>query len=335
MIIVYVIVGVILAGLILLRIILVKRGGHSFPWLQFYIRGKEERLHLHEISNLQQLVTRVGLREPLSVYWSKTAIITCIKSLSAQYENSGVLEHMREARFIKKLYNLLNKIMHISKNKKRGLQNTKEMDVQTHIQFIHGTSTYKSQIIEIHPRYLAIAHPRISDPSCPAHFPHGDSLMVKFWKNEDSGYEFKSHFVGANTNKDANILHIQHTRKIMRSQERRLIRKKVNVPGVFFIYKNRKEAFESPQDIHGLKCQVIDISEGGASVIIGGISPPHAIVCIKVVINNVEIMITTRLVGHIHDKERHVSLLRLKTIAQSVVMQNRISSLVYDIHVAE
>ena len=335
MIIVYTFTGVILVSFIILRMILVKRGGHSFPWLQFYIRGKEERFRLHEISDLQRLVTRVRLRDPLSIYWSKTAVVTCIKSLSAQYRKSGVLEDVHESRFIKKLYNLLSKIIHISKNKKRGLQNTREIDVQTGIQIIYGAAIYKSQIIEIHPRYLAIAHPRVLDPLCSVQFAHGGSLRVKFWKNGDSGYEFTSHFVSVSTNEDENIIHIQHTRKIMRSQERRLIRKQVNVPGIFFMYKSRKDAFEASQDEHGLKCQVVDISEGGASVIIGGVAPSNAIVRIKVIVSTIEIIIVTKLVGDIHDKERRVSLLRLKTIEQSVVMQNRISSLVYDIDTVE
>jgi len=97
MLLIYIIIGSLLASFIMLRVILIRKGGYSFPWLQFYIRGKEERFRLYEINNLQRLVVNTKLRDPLSIYWSKKAVVACLTSIDKQYKDDGTLEHPHEA----------------------------------------------------------------------------------------------------------------------------------------------------------------------------------------------------------------------------------------------
>lgn len=43
-------------------------GRHSFPWLQFYIKGKESGFKFTEISSLGKLAMESGLEDAVSLF---------------------------------------------------------------------------------------------------------------------------------------------------------------------------------------------------------------------------------------------------------------------------
>lgn len=334
MLILYIIIGIVLTGLILIRVMLVRRGGHSFPWLQFYIRGKEASFRIGEINNLQRLVIKTKLRDPLAVYWSQKAVLSCVKYVDKQYHQDEVLEDAHEARFMRKLYDLLNHVTRSSQEKKRGLQNTRELDANMPIDMFHKNKQYKSQIIEVQNRYIAVAHPRALKAAEGVAFVAGEQVSIQLWRRGDSGYNFSSRLLNVH-DESVGILYIQHTRKINRAQARSLMRKEINKSGLLFLLSDVKGALDSDdeRDESGLRCQILDLSEGGVSVLIGGKVSDQLGFKVKIRVGAVSVVMVARLIHSDYHSDKDVSLLRLKAMNKSMVMRNRISAVVYGIGV--
>lgn len=332
MIILYSILALVLVLIIIVRIMLVRRGGHSFPWLQFYIRGKEAGFRMAEIGNLQRLVMSNKLRDPLSVYWSRQASLSCVKYMDGQYRQEDTLENSSEARFMRKLYDLLNRVTLNSQEKKRGIQHTRELDPSMPLDVFYKNTEYKSRVIEVRPRYVAIAYPRVSPTAEKTKFSSGDQIVVKFWRKGDSGYHFSTRVAGSHDD-SIDIIHIQHARKISRAQTRSLMRKDVNKSGSLFLIADLKDVRDDDQgDERGLRCQVLDISEGGMSLLIGGKISDQFGFKVQARIAGISIVMVARLVHSDYNRGKDVSLLRLKSISRNIVMRNRISAVVYAVY---
>lgn len=329
---IYIAIGTLLTGSIILITILARRGGLSFPWLQFYIRGKEEGFRISEINDLQRLVVGTKLRAPLSVYWSQKAMLACVSYVDRTYKEQGKLENSAEARFMRKLYDLLNRLTQNTQKKKHGLWSTRELEANMPLEIIYNKNRHKSQVVNVHSRYLAIAHPRTLQHNDNIQFAPLATITIKFWKQGDSGYQFDSRLL---TEYDENlaILHIQHTRKINRLQMRNVGRKEINKPGELYVLSNIRYSHEGKEEHAGLRCQVIDLAEGGASVIVGGRASNQVGFKVQTRVNGILIALVTRLVSSEYHKEQNISLLRLKAINGGVVMRNRISALFYNINI--
>lgn len=330
MLVLYTIIGIVLGVFIILRIILVRKGGHSFPWLQFYIRGKEAGFRLGEINNLQRLVMTNKLRDPLSVYWSQKAALSCVKYMDSQYTEEGTLESTHQARFMRKLYDLLNRVTRSSQEKKRGIQSTREIDAEMPLDVSYHKKQHKSKVIEVQSRYIAIAHPRMLGSKEQVKFVSGEPVVVQFWKRGDSGYNFLSRI--SDVYDDTGIIHIQHTRKVNRAQARSLTRKDINKTGSLFLLTDVQNALDDEEKgEEGLRCQILDISEGGMSVLIGGKVSDQFGFKVKVRVGPLIVVMVTRLVHSDYHQGKDVSLIRLKGINRSLVMRNRISAVVYGV----
>lgn len=329
---IYIAIGISLTGFTILVTVLARRGGVSFPWLQFYIRGKEEGFRFGEINNLQRLVVNTKLRAPLSVYWSKKAMLKCVSYVDRTYKEQGKLENINEARFMRKLYDLLNRLTQNTQRKKHGLWSTRELEAKMPLEIVYNKGRHKSQIVDVHSRYLAIAHPRVLQQDNDVQFISQAPITIKFWRRGDSGYQFASRVL-TESDESLEILHIQHTRKISRLQMRNVGRKDINKPGELYLISSIRDSQEHEEEQGGLRCQIIDLSEGGASVIIGGRTSNQIGFKIQTRVNGILVVLVTRLVSSEYNKEQNVSLLRLKAVNGGVVMRNRISALFYNVNI--
>jgi len=84
----------------------------------------------------------------------------------------------------------------------------------------------------------------------------------------------------------------------------------------------------------GFKCHIVDISENGALVVVGGRVGKDYVFKVQSRISHLNIVMVARLLNTDYNKEKNLSLLRLRAIHQGVVMKNRISALVHEINLA-
>lgn len=297
--------------------------------MQFYIHGKEARFRFGEISNLKRLVISANLPDPLAVYWSRKAIVACVSALDRRHRKDGTAEHINEARFMRKVYDLLNKTEHSSQQKKRGLQTTQEIDTDISLDIIYDSQRHRSKVVEVTPKYIAIAHPRVFGYHGPIEFVDNASVDIHFWRKDDSGYMVKTRLTRVHGT-SADILHIRHTREITRVQARTFARKTIRTPGTLFLIAD-PEADTSEQN-GGLKCHVLNISEGGASIVVGGKVSNQTGFKVEIPFRDSHITMVTRLISTQYHADKNISLLGLEAVSVDIAMRNRISALVYDIN---
>ena len=324
----------------LLLVNVVQRGGgFSFPWVQFYLRGKESGFRFQEISILHQLVKKTELRDPLSVFWSRRSILSCIAAVVSDYRKADAIEDRRNALFLRKLYNFVNSTEYKKRARKRGLRSTREIPIRQAIRFYPNPKesgkqrSLQSYVVARQPRYLAIAHPTaISNTDVEKLKLTGEKIKISFLYKGDGQYTFFVRILGDYQKDNVDILHITHSRKLIRQQLRKDTRRALNIAGrIFLVSSFDEDKGEILEDKDGYRCQVVDISEGGAAIIVGGYLSIGQNIKLQFTYKDIPIVYFAQVLHCQGDVEKNYTMAHLKAIATGVVMRNRISSIVYDI----
>ena len=116
---------------------------------------------------------------------------------------------------------------------------------------------------------MALSHPE--GPALPPDFTwKGQKLNVYFWRVDDAGYTFETKVLEDFREKDYPILHVAQSDNLVRSQKRRSIREEVNKSAKLISVASAGSATEEIENKPGLRCRLLDISEDGAAVLVGG-----------------------------------------------------------------
>jgi c-di-GMP-binding flagellar brake protein YcgR len=127
------------------------------------------------------------------------------------------------------------------------------------------------------------------------------------------------------------ILHIAHSDQLVRTQRRNSVRAEVNTTGRVFPLKSVKEADETFGSPGGYKCKMVDISEDGAAVLIGGRAKPGMPVKIETEIGDAQIVMSGVVKGVTFKQNKNVSILHIQASPPSPAMKNKILTFVYGI----
>ena len=66
-------------------VVLRRLGGGSFPWIQFYTKGKESGFTIHEINLLRKVAVENRLENPTSLFWSIKQLDRSIKGMVIKF----------------------------------------------------------------------------------------------------------------------------------------------------------------------------------------------------------------------------------------------------------
>ena len=127
------------------------------------------------------------------------------------------------------------------------------------------------------------------------------------------------------------ILHVGHSDSVMRTQKRKSIR--VEVGGAAFLYPLHRleEANEHPENAAGLRCNLKDISEDGAALLVGGRGKAGMPAKLQFKLGDADIILSGVVRGVNFSEKNNRSILHLQAAPPSAVMRNRILAYVYDI----
>ena len=320
-----------------------KRDGGSFPWVQFYLRGKESGFRFEEIGSLHKLVRRTSLRDPVSVFWSTRSLLKCIATIEKEYKEQGVLENQTNAHFLRKLYNFIARTELRRHTGRRGLRSTREIPPQQRIVLdivgkkiidLKHPANYTSYVIEQRPHYIAVAHPTALDNKIVKEL-EGDvkEITVHFAYKGDARYTFRSRILEDHSKDGTNILYLAHSRRLTRQHLRKNIRRTLNVSGEVFLDISPKDIKRREMYEHegGFRCQVIDVSEGGLAIIVGGHVTVRQALKIQLVVDQKVLVYIAEVIAVERDRDQQLVLARLQAVLPSVQMRNRISSIIHDI----
>lgn len=318
---------------VLIGIFLVFRNSQmgKFPWIQFYLKGKESGFVFKEIKLLSKVAIESRLKDPTSLFWSIKQLDNSIKGIVSKYRAQGEENSEAANDFVSKLYNFRKRVEFQLPKYKLGLKTTREIASRQRVKITTpGMGPFFSIVVESLRKYVAFSYPQ--GPKLPTGFSwKGQQVSVYFWRTGDAGYFFSSKVLEDFSDKKYPIIHIAHTNNLIRTQKRRSVRVEINRSAVLFPLKNINEGNEMIEGGKGLRCKIVDVSEDGAAILIGGRAKVGLPIKLQFELNDNMIVLNGVVRGINFDEKRNRSILHLQAFTPSNRMRNRILTYVYNI----
>jgi c-di-GMP-binding flagellar brake protein YcgR len=322
----------IVAVLLTAFIVFVQRnGGFGFPWLQFYVKGKESGFRFRELNLLRHVAVENNLRDPTSLFWSEKTLDRCIRGTIIRFRSRGQ-EHDPEAvTFLNKLFDFRKRVEFNLPKYRIGITSSRSITPQQQLRITFpGSGIYYSKVVENMRRYLAISYPQ-GKPLPPGFSWEKHKINVYFWRPEDAGYRFESRVLGDYLDRKFPILHIAHSDNLVRAQKRGSIRAQLNTNGRLFPLRSIDEASEDWETTGGYRCRFVDISEDGAAVMVGGRAKPGLPVKLQTELYDKAVVLSGIIKGVTYKQNKNVSVLHIQARPTSPSMKNLILTYVYGI----
>lgn len=312
-------------------ILIVRAGGFRFPWIHFYVRGKESGFTFGEVNLLRRVAIENTLKNPTSLFWSVKTLDRCIRSTIIGFRAGGSRNDETHNEFLNKLFDFRRRVEFDQPKHRLGISSTRNIAPgQTFKIVLEGNGIYISKLIENNRKYLAITYPR--GKSLPVGFSWRDQVLkLHFWRKEDAGYFFESKVIGDYLDRKVPILHVSHSDNLVRAQKRRSVRREADVPATLFPLRSIEDANETIETRGGYRCKLIDISEDGAAVIIGGRAKAGLPVKVQTTLNNDPVALSGIIKSVTFRQKNNASILHLEAQPPTVPMRVRILTFVYDL----
>jgi len=316
-----------LIGYVFLR----RLGGGSFPWIHFYATGKESGFTFKEINLLRRIAVENRLQNPSSLFWSVKQLDSSIKGLLLKFKALGIEGEGRSQSLVAKLFEFRKRVELSQPKYKIGIKSSKNIVQHQLVRIIlPGFEAFSASVVENLGRYLALSYPR--GAQLPPGFSwKGKKIGVHFWRMNDAGYFFQSKVIDDYIDRKYPIIHITHSDNLVRTQKRRSVRIDCNIPAELYPMRVLNEADEHPEESRGLRCKLVDLSEDGAAILIGGRAKLGLVIKLQFELASKIIIMNGVVKGINFDQKRNRSILHLQAMQPSTSMQNAILSYVYNI----
>ncbi|MEM5948501.1 PilZ domain-containing protein [Spirochaetia bacterium 38H-sp] len=321
-------------SLILFLIFFLKMGGFAFPWVKFYIEGKESGFSLGELNLLRKLALENKLKNPTSLFWSEKALNTCIGNTILKQRKKGIEHHPHSIEYLGKLFEFRKRVEFSLPKYRLGIKSSREIDSGQILRIIipeYRGTIFTSTVIENMRKYMAITHPQAPNKELSDLNWTGKVIHVYFWRKEDAGYFFESRVLGDYMEKKFAVLHIEHSDDLKRTQKRKSVRLPLNITAMLYPIQNVSSATEDVEKTGGFKCKLIDVSEDGAAVVVGGRAKPGIAVKLQFVLGDDIIVMPGVVKGVSFKKANNRSVLHIQSVPLSQKTKNKILSRVYGI----
>lgn len=315
----------VLAGYVLFS----RAGGISFPWIQFYVRGKESGFSFSETGFLRRVAVRNKMENPTSLFWSVKALDRCIRAAVLDYTTHKGRNQTEQLEFLNKLFVFRRRVEFDQPKYRLGITSTREISPGQTLKITPKSGgVYISKLVENNKRDMVVTYPR--GKSTPPDFSWRDqTLKVYFWRREDAGYYFESKISDESEDESVSLLHMGHSDNVVRAQKRRSVRREVRKPALLFPLRTIGDANETVERQGGYRCNLLDISEDGLAVAIGGRAKAGLPVKIQVELNE-QTVVVCGLIKTVDFKQRErISVLHIQAQPLSVAMKVKVLSFVY------
>jgi len=327
-----VLLAVIVIGGVLTFLFLRRAGGGRFPWLQFYLKGKESGFSFREVNLLRRIAVENKMKDATSLFWSIKQLDRCIKGTLISFRSRNIEESPEAIAMVSKLYDFRKRVELNQPKYSMGLKSSRDMDKRQRIRVtLPSFAPFSSIVIDVLRRYIAIAYPK--GPELPPGFSwKGQQIGINFWREGDAGYFFQAKVLeDYATGKKYPILHISHNDNIVRTQKRSSVRVKTSIPAKLYPLKSVDEANEEYESDKGLKSLLADLSEDGAAILIGGRAKVGMPVKYQFRLSDSELVVCGVVRGVNFDGKRNRSLLHVQALPVSDRTKNTIRAYVYDL----
>ncbi|MCP5514594.1 MAG: PilZ domain-containing protein [Spirochaetales bacterium] len=311
------------AVLILLKIF----ASDNFPWIQFYTRGRESGFAFPEINLLRKVAVENNIQNPVSLFWSVKQLDRCLRSMIIKLKTTAGYGANQE--LISKLFDFRKKVEFEQPKYKIGITTSRKIAVRQVIKItLPGVGNYVSNVVENLRKYFAISYP--AGPTLPMGVSwSGQKINVYFWRPDDAGYVFETRILNDFTDSKVPILHVAHSDTLVRSQKRGSVRADVNKNAHLYSIKSDEGANENIEKTSGIRCMILDISEDGAAILIGGKARAGLSVKIQTKLSGEDVVMCGVVRGVNYNQNKNQSVLHLKAAPLGFNMKNRVLGFVY------
>ncbi len=238
--------------------------------LEFFSKGMDAGFSLSEINLLWNASRRAELEKPPAIYGSVEELDKAINQIAGERKFSERKAGDPDTLILKKLFDYRKKVEMNRPRYKSGLKSTRDIAPGQKLRIrADGVGVYSSKVIENEQGYLTISIP-IGDPLPPGFSWRNGKINVYFWRKEDAGYFFQTRLIDRFHDRRNLHFRVFHSDNILRSQKRRSVRAPARISARLYPLKSLEEANSLIESTPGLSCLIVDISEDGAALRIGG-----------------------------------------------------------------
>jgi c-di-GMP-binding flagellar brake protein YcgR len=329
------IVIVLLVVLILILIAgastLAARGGKRYSLLEYYLKAADAGLSVREARQLSDAAALAGLADVTNVLWSPRDLDRAISVLLAKLKEEGQDKSREGISLTDKVYSLRKGLEFEQPRFKYGIKSSRHMSQGQRVRvLVYGVGVYNATVIDNNSRYLVLSYP--TGGRLPKDWVwKGKKVSIYFWRHEDAGYVFDSFVIEDLRIRNVPVLHVSHSEALLRTQKRRSVRVRSRIPAYLYVVKRIEGAYEKPERIPGLRAQLQDLSEDGASVAIGGKAVAGIKVKLQFALGDRSIVMSGTAKSIDYDAEKNRSVIHIEAVTPSPRTRNAIRSYVYGI----
>jgi len=312
-------------------IILRRAGGGRFPWLQFYLKGRESGFVFHEINLLRRVAVEARLENPTALFWSIKQLDKSIKGIILKYRSRSQEQDPEYNQLLGKLFELRKRVEFDQPKYKLGIKSSRKINPKQQLRLtLPGLGPFGSIVVESLHRYMAISYPQ--GPKLPDGFSwKNQKIGIYLWRPEDAGYYFQTKVLEDFFDKKYPILHVLHSENLVRTQKRNSVRVETDMSAELYPMKSIDGANETPEQAKGLRCRLVDLSEGGTAFLIGGKAKIGLPVKMQFSVGDSVIVMCGVVKGATFDAKKNRSLLHMQAVAPSISTRNRILTYVFNL----
>ena len=316
---------------VFLMVVVMRGGGIAFPWVEFYLRGKESGFKFSEINVLRSVAVENRLTEPASLYWSEWQLDRCIRGTITRIRAQGEMDDMKSIRFLRRLFDFRKQVEFNLPKYRSGLRSSRNMMTGQRIRIpIQGVGVFESHVVENMRKYIAIAYPT-GKRLPPGYSWRSLKIDVFFWRIEDAEYFFETKVIADYYDKKEPVLHIGHSDNLVRTQKRGSIRLSLTDSASLYPLRIIEAANEIIETRPGYKGKMIDLSEDGFAIKIGGKAKAGLPIKMQLLTNDDYVVICGTVKNVSYSQKTNQSILHVQAVKPSDKMRVTILTLVYGI----
>ena len=238
--------------------------------INFIISGLDAGFSISDILLLYKVAEICELEQPTSLYWSMPSLNKCMAQINTQASANGEVLSPKYQQLMTKLYNYRTKVQNDTDDKK-GLTSTMSLDKGQKLRIIlPGKGVFASEIVE-NGSQMVINVPRQKNMiPITAEEWVGKVISVYLWRKGDARYVFDTTVTQSGLYIGKPSLFLKHSSNLIRTQKRKAVRANCEIYAQLFILRKNQTDYSQVETQAGYKCLIMDISESGAMIKIGG-----------------------------------------------------------------
>lgn len=316
---------VLVAVLAVFSLVLLLRDRGRTPIFDFVGKAIAEGFSVMETGRLREAAKAAGLKD-LGLLFHSARDLDRVIAVLGGVEGGKTREG---ARLLEKLYALRKRLEFEQPRYLMGIRSSRHLAQGQRLRvLLPGVGVFQSTIVDNNPRYMVLSWP--VGMRLPKGFVwKGKKVSVYFWRRDDAGYVFDSYVLDDLRIRDVPVIYVAHSESLLRTQKRKSIRTRATIPAYLYLLKRIEGAFEKPELEPGLRSRLVDLSEDGFALQIGGRAKPGLIVKAQFSVGARQVVMSGTVRSVDFDRATNQSTIHVQAVSPSPRTRNALRSFVY------